>query len=86
MISTSGYAKEVNLLDKKLNVVVDNGDKIAPKIIELANKDSITIDTIMIKRPSLEDVFIHYTGRSMREESGDGEKEIMRQRMKVGWR
>lgn len=79
------HVREAKLVENGLNITADNGDKILPKIIEIAQKHSIVIDSVVLKRPSLEDVFIHYTGRTIREEEGD-EKDILRTRMKVGWR
>ena len=38
--------------------------------------------SITYKEPSLEDVFLHYTGRAYREEEGS-EKERMKMRMRV---
>ena len=78
--------KEVKVLDKKLNITVDNGSKLIPKIFHLSNENNITVDSVTVKRPSLEDVFIHYTGRTIRDESTDGNKEAMRQRVRMGWR
>lgn len=47
-------------------------------VLKLAGKRKIRIGSIGFHRPSLEDVFIHYTGRSIREEKA--EKGRMRRR------
>jgi ABC-2 type transport system ATP-binding protein len=60
--------KKVDVFDNSLNVTITDGGKNIPKIVRLAEKNKITIDSVMLKRPSLEDVFIHYTGRTIREE------------------
>jgi ABC-2 type transport system ATP-binding protein len=60
--------KKVDVFDNSLNVTITDGGKNIPKIVRLAEKNRITIDSVMLKRPSLEDVFIHYTGRTIREE------------------
>lgn len=85
LLKKTGYVKEVNVIDNILNITVDRGSKSIPKIIELAQQNKIEIDSVTLKRPSLEDVFIHYTGRTIREEEGSV-KDAMRLRMKVGWR
>src|SRR3989338_7255941 len=51
-----------------------------PLMMKLAEKAKITVNSIETHKPSLDDVFIHYTGRSMREEKGSGVDE-MRRRM-----
>ena len=60
--------KKVDVFDNSLNITITDGGKNIPKIVSLAEKNRITIDSVMLKRPSLEDVFIHYTGRTIREE------------------
>ncbi|MDD5163703.1 MAG: ATP-binding cassette domain-containing protein [Candidatus ainarchaeum sp.] len=77
------FVKETKLFDEHLNVSVDNGGKALPKLIELAQKNKITVDSAVLKRPSLEDVFIHYTGRTIREEEAS-DKDKARMQVKVG--
>ncbi len=58
-----------------------DGATMVPKIMQLAMENSISVESIEVHLPSLEDVFIHYTGSSIREESGaEGE---MRRRMRA---
>ncbi len=38
------------------------------ELIRMMGRDGYTISSISIKKPTLEDVFLHYTGRSIREE------------------
>ncbi|VVC04973.1 Trehalose/maltose import ATP-binding protein MalK [Candidatus Burarchaeum australiense] len=49
-----------------------------PLLMKLADKAGIKVDSIETHKPSLEDVFIHYTGRSIREEKGSGMEEFAR--------
>ena len=67
------------LVDDEIIVKAKMAEKIIPKIFAIAN--GIEIKSIMYKEPSLEDVFIHYTGKAYREESVD---EIEATKMK--WR
>ncbi len=84
-LEKTDYIKEIKTFDSKLNVTVDNGGIAIPKIIEMAQQNSINVNSVSLKRPSLEDVFIHYTGRSIREEEGSA-KDSMRMFMRAGWR
>ncbi len=81
-IEAEDFVDQIKAYDGKLNVVADEGDKIIPQIIRCADKAGIKIDSVMLKRPSLEDVFIHYTGRSLRHEEADS-KDFMRTHQKV---
>lgn len=77
--------KDVKVLDGKLIVISQNGSKTIPKIIELSAANGISVESVLLKRPSLEDVFIHYTGRTIRDEAADT-KGMMRHGMMTRWR
>ena len=76
----------VDEADKKvayINVLETGSD--LPKIIEQAFKKKLNITSIDIRKPSLEDVFIHYTGKSIRDEEAAGNEmmqSIVRSRMR----
>jgi len=54
---------------KGLIVVIDEeGSRFLPKIIDLLNRNGIGILSVSLKKPSLDDVFLHYTGRNIRDE------------------
>jgi ABC-2 type transport system ATP-binding protein len=71
-----------SIVDGRIDLCIRNGDKMIPKILTLAQKNKITIHSVNLKKPSLEDVFIYYTGRTIRDEKSDS-KDFMRQRMKM---
>ncbi len=52
-----------------LEVTVPNGRNAIPRIVELANQNSIYIESIVLREPNLEDVFLHYTGSSIRKDT-----------------
>jgi ABC-2 type transport system ATP-binding protein len=62
------------------NIIAKNGDTTIPKIFGVANENGVTVESISLKRPSLDDVFLTYTGRALREEETTSEA-FMRQRM-----
>jgi ABC-2 type transport system ATP-binding protein len=47
-----------------------NGD--AEKVAEVARKNRVKMTDVLVRRPTMEDVFLHYTGRAVREEKADG--------------
>ncbi len=61
---------------------VKHASKVIPIIFELANIFNIKIEEIKYTQPSLGDVFLHYTGRELRDEEGSW-KDMMRARMAV---
>ncbi len=52
-----------------LEVTVPNGKTVMPRIVELASQNSIYIESVVLREPNLEDVFLHYTGSSIREDT-----------------
>ena len=41
-------------------------------LFRIAEKKGILIESIALHKPTLEDVFLHFTGRKIREESAEG--------------
>jgi len=83
ILSSYNWVKKLNVINGKININVENGDKLIIEIIEIAKNNGIKINSVNLKKPTLEDVFIHYTGRTIREEKGDS-IDIMRQRIRLG--
>ena len=65
----------------QLIVEINRGDQFIPKIIETFSNGSkpIEVQSVSLRQPTLEDVFIKLTGHAIREEEAD-EKDRMRQR------
>ena len=55
-----------------LELKVPKGKTLLPKILEVATRNSIIVEAVSVREPTLEDVFLHYTGREIRAE-GSGE-------------
>jgi ABC-2 type transport system ATP-binding protein len=51
-------------------VKCDNGETMVPLLVEAASRAGFTVTGISLKRPSLDEVFLEYTGREFREEEG----------------
>ncbi|MFH1820902.1 MAG: ATP-binding cassette domain-containing protein [Methanobacteriota archaeon] len=63
--------KEAKITGEMLQLQVVNGGKAIPKIIDIIKSKGGQVQEVSLKRPSLEDVFIKYTGRKIREEGPD---------------
>ncbi|HUK84885.1 MAG TPA: ATP-binding cassette domain-containing protein, partial [Candidatus Acidoferrum sp.] len=57
------------IVDGVLEITVRNGKALMPRIMELATQNNIYVESILLREPNLEDVFLHYTGKSIREDS-----------------
>jgi ABC-2 type transport system ATP-binding protein len=49
-------------------MVNEDGTKVLPGIIDTLRNSAIEITTINLKKPSMDDVFVFYTGREIRDE------------------
>ncbi|MFA5347109.1 MAG: ATP-binding cassette domain-containing protein [Methanoregula sp.] len=50
-------------------MVNEDGSKVLPLIIDTLRNTGIEVSTINLKKPSMDDVFVFYTGREIRDES-----------------
>ncbi|MEK6954793.1 MAG: ATP-binding cassette domain-containing protein [Candidatus Micrarchaeota archaeon] len=62
------YVKKAQALEGQINITVTDEKAAFPKILALATKMKVAIESIEIHKPSLNDVFIHFTGRDIRRE------------------
>ena len=61
---------QTHIVDGALEITVRNGKAVMPRIMELATQNNIYVESLLLREPNLEDVFLHYTGRTIREDSG----------------
>lgn len=79
----SRLVKRVEVMSGALRLTVNDGEKCIPKLIDLIKKHDGRVRSVGLHKPTLEDVFIHYTGRRIREEREAGAKEGMRLRVRA---
>ncbi len=66
--STVEGVTSVTVKDERLLVGADNGANAIPALVEGVKKIGGNLSSVHLKRQTLEDVFIHFTGRPIREE------------------
>ena len=59
--------KKVTSEDGKLSLLVDDSDTVLPRLFELTAGLGLRILTVEVKEPNLETVFLHLTGRALRD-------------------
>lgn len=60
---------QTHVVEGALEITVRNGKAAMPRIMELATQNNIYVESLLLREPNLEDVFLHYTGRSIRQDS-----------------
>jgi len=58
-----------HVVNGNVEVTVKNGKSMLPRIVETATQNNIFVESISLREPNLEDVFLHYTGRTIRADS-----------------
>ena len=80
----SGVVTSAEVKDRIIRISARNGNSVLPQIIGIFERFSVPMTSISIRSPSIEDVFIHLTGRKL--DSGEGEQQPQQARSAAGGR
>lgn len=61
----------VKLINGKFYINVPESTKALPQILDFMRKNKLKTKSISIRKPTLGDVFLHYTGREIRDETNE---------------
>jgi ABC-2 type transport system ATP-binding protein len=64
-ILETALINSAEIKDKRVIISAKNGSKVLPEIVAVFEKFSVPMTSISIRSPSLEDVFIHLTGKKL---------------------
>ena len=67
LISELDYVEKIDVVEEKLRIKAEKGDEVLPLLLEICKVNSIKVKTVSLSRPSLDEVFLEYTGKSMRD-------------------
>ena len=57
----------VDATDGKVTVLVDDSNRVLPRLFDAASRAGVRITSVDIREPNLEAVFLHLTGRALRD-------------------
>jgi len=80
-LAAETWVQEVQRYGDHLLVSARLGEEKIPVAVEIARRIGTVIQAISMRKPTLEDVFLHYTGKTIRDEE-DAEGEVPRGRMR----
>ncbi len=66
-LEKENWISQIKQHEKKITLGVEKGDEKIPIIIEIAQKINVKIKSINVRKPTLDDVFLSYTGRTIRD-------------------
>ena len=73
LIEKIEHVKEVKKENDTYRIKSENGEVTAPLIIEALRKDGHVVTRLSLTKPTLNEVYLQYTGRSMRDAEESGE-------------
>ena len=64
------FVKEIKLKEDEITVFSSQSTDVIPTIFQISNDMQMKINTISLTQPTLDDVFISYTGHNLRDDTG----------------
>jgi ABC-2 type transport system ATP-binding protein len=64
-------AHNIDSSKDSIRLTVPNAEKLVPRLIKIATEIGVEVSSVSIHRPTLNDVFLHYTGRDIRAEEAE---------------
>ncbi|MFX1475441.1 MAG: ATP-binding cassette domain-containing protein [Promethearchaeota archaeon] len=81
MSSKGGLSAMMKAGAKQLNLLVDDGGHRIPEIVKIVDGAGVELESVELHKPTLDDVFLATTGRSIRDERGSFTETIRRRRI-----
>ena len=69
LLETQPFVREAGHADGVVRLYVDDGEASLPLVLRLLDGQGLAPQTLALHRPSLDDVFLRQTGRSLRDEA-----------------
>jgi ABC-2 type transport system ATP-binding protein len=66
----------VSRRDGSYRLKSDRGEAITPTVVETCFRNGVTLASVSLKRPSLDEVFLEFTGRQYREDEGPSATDV----------
>lgn len=71
ILKTKDWVTNIQKRESTLRISVIKGEEKIPLLIDLARSHDVTISSINLRKPTLDDVFLHYTGREIRDQQAE---------------
>ena len=74
LLKGRSYVTQVVAEGDCLSVTTADGGGIVPEVVQLLGANQIAVTSLLVNTPTLDDVFLNYTGRSIRDEEASGDE------------
>ncbi|MGA2533102.1 MAG: ATP-binding cassette domain-containing protein [Candidatus Aminicenantales bacterium] len=61
------WIKKIKFHEGIFSLTMERGDRRIPELVSIAQNAGVTVDSVNLRKPSLEDVFLYFTGKTIRE-------------------
>ena len=72
------FVSKVSGIGETLELTIDRAEEHVPQLVDTVRGAGASMRSLRLRQPTLEDVFLHYTGRQMRDDEGDAGAAISR--------
>jgi ABC-2 type transport system ATP-binding protein len=80
-LTKNSWVKSTKIHDSFLTVGAEKGEEKIPVVFEIAGKLGLKIKSISVRKPTLDDVFLYYTGRTIRDQEPESPMRMMKEMM-----
>jgi len=81
-VERRGLAEGAQIINGQLMLTANKGEALIPTLLKLAEEINVAVASVSLRKPSLDDVFLHFTGERIRVQ-GPESPMMMRRRMKM---
>jgi ABC-2 type transport system ATP-binding protein len=68
LLAEKFHPEKIDMENNSVRFYIKDGDRALPEILRALDAAKLAAQTIALSKPSLDDVFLKYTGRSLRED------------------
>jgi ABC-2 type transport system ATP-binding protein len=69
LLESEDWVRGIRRHDGHVDITVREGETRIPDLLQIGQTAGIAVHSVTLKKPTLEDVFIHHTGRTIRDEA-----------------
>jgi ABC-2 type transport system ATP-binding protein len=70
LLTESVQMERIQTNKSSVYLTLKDGERMMPELLRSLDAKNLTVQSVTLSRPSLDDVFLKYTGRSLREDEG----------------
>lgn len=68
LLELETQAEKIQISDNSVHLFIKDGERVLPDLLRLLDTHKLEVQSIAVSKPSLDDVFLKHTGRSLRED------------------